>query len=150
MKMRILLGFMAMMSLGLSVNIYTDLRGYNGRLFDLGNRIFPVDLLQLSKGLRTDAFILYNLPDGLWLLSLLLVMILIWSWVETKDIIVWLTLGLWMSLFLEIFQLIGWVHGTFDLIDMMTYILTFLCSLLFLLISKFKLWKIGKHIYFHS
>lgn len=134
--------------MGLSVNIYTDLRGYSGGLFDWGNLIFPIDLSSMSLALSTDNFVRYNLPDGLWMLSLCLFFIALWG--NRKSAIPWLIFAFGMGLSLEIFQHFGITKGTFDFIDILFYLIAFVFALLIYFTLIFNKWKIGKHTYYHS
>lgn len=80
------------------------------------------------------SWVKYNLPDGLWMLSVLLFMESVWEnenhlkWMFCVPIIVF-------AFTLEILQYKGWFPGTGDLLDIVFYILA---VLLFLLLINLK------------
>jgi len=146
---RILLSMMAILSLGISVNIYTDLRGYDHGLFKWADAIFPLDLSLVGGPFSDNAFVLYNLPDGLWMLSLCLVLILVWDTIDKSFVLPWLLASLLLAYGLEVLQFYGLVTGTFDGMDIMIYTGVFLITSIFYLLQKSPKWKTGKHTYFH-
>ena len=82
------------------------------------------------KGLFGDwvqampAWVRFNLPDGLWIFSLVLALRLIWSDQEDKRIgLSLIGFVLALSLFSEWAQAMGWLSGTGDLWDVVVYIL---------------------------
>ena len=75
---------------------------------------------------------LYSLPDGLWLFSYLSVLLAVWDNVISKHNIHWLLLVPMVAIFSEIGQLFEIVPGTFDIFDLIFYLLgTVLPILLF-------------------
>ena len=141
---------MALLSFGVSVNIYTDLRGYDHGLFGWADKVFPIDLSLLGDTFTNNDFVLYNLPDGLWILSLFFLLIAAWDANNKSYVVPWLIVGLVLAYFLEVLQYHGMIVGTFDVMDIMTYSLTFLLTLIFYLLQKSHKWKAGKNTYFHS
>jgi hypothetical protein len=129
----------ALLSFGLAVNIYTDLRGYRGGLFDLGNTIFPLDLSLISADLSYVSFVRYNLPDGLWMLSLCLFLIAIWG--NRSSVLAWLFLGLAMGVSLEILQYFGIIAGTFDMVDILFYVIALVVALIIHNSLNYDKWK---------
>lgn len=81
-------------------------------------------------------WVVYSLPDGLWLLSYLIIIDSIWY--KSHSILFYcfiLALPV-IALLSEILQLFGVINGVFDIIDFLFYILAFL---FYLLINYFKL-----------
>ena len=66
---------------------------------------------------------LYSLPDGLWLFSYLSVLLAVWDNVISKHNIHWLLLVPMVAIFSEIGQLFEIVPGTFDIFDLIFYLL---------------------------
>lgn len=67
-------------------------------------------------------FIRYNLPDGLWLVSGILLLRFIWG-NDTKNCNIYICVFILFALFLEIFQYFNIVPGTFDTLDLITMVL---------------------------
>ena len=61
----------------------------------------------------------YSLPDGLWLLSYILIIGIIWDF-QTKKCIAFLALMPFFSLFHELLQWLN-LFGTFDIYDLFSY-----------------------------
>lgn len=74
--------------------------------------------------LHITTTILYVLPDFLWLYALLHSMSLIWQ--ADKRVWFWLILCTILSIGSEIFQLHGYIPGTFDYLDITAYLMAFL------------------------
>lgn len=83
-------------------------------------------LLQFIQDLRTSfkgklilpQWIIYNLPDALWILSFTNLMLLIWQLKLTKNSIFWILLAPTIGVFSELGQATGILAGTFDLNDL--------------------------------
>lgn len=92
--------------------------------------LFIGALIGLEDGLLCDYvsdtpfmnFVIYCVPDGLWYLSLLHVNELIHKQCldNRKTILDWVVLTIPYSF--EIAQLTEWIPGTFDLMDILTYV----------------------------
>lgn len=87
----------------------------------------------ILKKIRTQSFqileivpkwIIYSLPDALWLMSFGLTLQLIWK-NDTKRIrMIWTVIPCTIAVLWELFQLKHYVNGTFDLVDLLFYFLT--------------------------
>jgi hypothetical protein len=66
---------------------------------------------------------LYSLPDGLWLFSYVSVLLVVWDNAISKHNIHWLLLVPIVAIFSEIGQLFEIVPGTFDIFDLIFYLL---------------------------
>jgi len=79
---------------------------------------------------------LYSLPDGLWLFSYLSVLLAVWDNVISKHNIHWLLLVPMVAIFSEIGQLFEIVPGTFDIFDLIFYLLGTVLPILIFTNSK--------------
>jgi len=79
---------------------------------------------------------LYSLPDGLWLFSYLSVLLAVWDNVISKHNIHWLLLVPMIAIFSEIGQLFEIVPGTFDIFDLIFYLLGTVLPILIFTNSK--------------
>lgn len=109
-----------------------------------------VDYLGLSpwvKQLRTfctefplPSWVYYSLPDGLWLLSYMLFMNIIWSKKEEIQYIIWLYILPIIAIVSEILQIFISGIGTFDIIDLLSYVSAILTF------NIFTQWNVKKKI----
>lgn len=83
------------------------------------------------------SFILYNLPDGLWMYSLIWILIIIWRFAFSIWLWIYLFIAFILSIVLEFGQAVDQIPGTFDLLDIYTYIVAFFIGL-----STFLFYKI--------
>ena len=67
-------------------------------------------------------WILYSLPDGLWIFSYTTLILLIWNNTITKINIIWLVVLFTMIVIHELGQLCNIFKGTFDISDLVFYI----------------------------
>ena len=83
-----------------------------------GNSSFFIALRQNATDL--PAWVIYNIPDGLWLLSYLLMIEAIWG--NEKQRKIWFIIPVILFAFLlEVLQYIGFFPGTGDVLDMLCY-----------------------------
>lgn len=75
-----------------------------------------------SEYIFPDWFI-YNLPDGLWISSYVLISIEIWNREITRQNIFWISIIPVVAMASEILQYFGIFRGTFDALDILFYIL---------------------------
>ena len=75
-------------------------------------------------------FVIYNLPAGLWTISYIILMQLIMANARGGSRILWIySLPLCLTL-VEILQLCKFVPGTFDILDIVVYIIPIIFSIL--------------------
>lgn len=77
-------------------------------------------------------WIKYSLPDGLWLLSYLLIIDTIWNGAKNKTSLLFILLLPFVSLLSELLQYFKLFPGVFDWVDMCAY---FMAILLFVLLK---------------
>ena len=83
-----------------------------------GNSSLFIALRQNATDL--PAWVIYNIPDGLWLLSYLLMIEAIWG--NEKQRKIWFIIPVILFAFLlEVLQYIGFFPGTGDVLDMLCY-----------------------------
>lgn len=81
-------------------------------------RVFPNQIVDVLPN-----WFLFSLPDGLWIFSYISLMLYIWNNSITKHSIVWIFIIPLLTLAFEFGQLFNIVPGTFDIVDIVFYIL---------------------------
>ena len=76
-------------------------------------------------------FIKYNLIDGLWLYPFCCLMLLIWNKTKCRSSFLWLVTIFLICVLHELLQKNHIIKGTFDYIDIVSYFIAFLTSILF-------------------
>ena len=74
---------------------------------------------------KIPEWLIFSLPDGIWIFSYVVLMISIWNFKVNRQSIFWLTIIPLIAIFSEIFQIFGIVSGTFDIVDLSFYLLGF-------------------------
>ena len=92
--------------------------------FNLSAVISKLRLYTMPISDHLPDWFLYSFPDGLWVFSYLSLLLLVWDNVISKHNIHWLLLVPAIALFSEIGQHFKIVPGTFDVMDLMFYILS--------------------------
>lgn len=117
---------LSILLLSVGIGIYILFRPQNllvfGLLDDLG--LMPiVDSLRMSASvIMLPSFVINCVPAGLWTASYLIGMYLITTGASrTQKILLSLPLPL-TAIILEFLQLFGWCSGTFDLYDLVCYV----------------------------
>ncbi|MEZ4809396.1 MAG: hypothetical protein R2819_03475 [Allomuricauda sp.] len=77
--------------------------------------------IQLNDGIAN--WILFSLPDGLWIFSYVSLILLIWKNSISRNSIIWVLLIPILAVCSEIGQCFNLVPGVFDLIDFLFYFL---------------------------
>jgi hypothetical protein len=77
--------------------------------------------ITVPMGEALPDWVLFSLPDGLWLLSYLLFVRMVWADGPKRPMWAWAGLGLLVSVGHEVSQAAGLVSGTFDWADMAAY-----------------------------
>jgi hypothetical protein len=114
MKNKTITYLMVISSLVLGLIIYLAFREglIINKLIDI--KLFRNDFLGFSF---PDWFI-YSLPDGLWMFSLVLLIITYWDFNLNKSCIIWITISYLAGIMFEISQKTTLIKGTFDYIDL--------------------------------
>ena len=116
------MAFLSIIILLVACYVYVSHRGGGMVLYSLlgidGNSSLFIALRQNAKDL--PAWVIYNIPDGLWLLSYLLMIEAIWG--NEKQRKIWFIIPVILFAFLlEVLQYIGFFPGTGDVLDMLCY-----------------------------
>ena len=114
----------------LGTAIYLLFRTTNLLVFDWLGAIHLTEFVssarQFVSAVRLPDWLLYSLPDGLWLYAITCWMILIWN---RQPPLPWLLCGLALGLGGELGQALAFVPGTYQHLDMFFYITAFLLAL---------------------
>ncbi len=72
----------------------------------------------INTNIHLPKWIVYSLPDGIWIYSLTSLMLIIWYKDSSKTKYIWLLIGPILGISAELGQLINIVPGTFDNTDL--------------------------------
>lgn len=87
--------------------------------------MFKIIRIQTFQILETvPKWIIYSLPDALWLMSFGLFLQLIWKNETKRNRMIWTVIPCTIAVLMELFQATYLVSGTFDLVDLLLYLLT--------------------------
>ena len=131
-----------MFTLLLGCFIYISFRQDTLIMFNWLDRIHTLEVisdyrlftLPLAENLPT--WVLYSLPDGLWLFSYLSVLLAVWDNTISKDNIHWILLVPAIAVLIEFGQLFHIVSGTFDILDLTFYLVGAVLPILIFTNSK--------------
>ncbi|NJB83637.1 hypothetical protein [Wenyingzhuangia aestuarii] len=138
---RIIIGALPVFLGGL---IYITYRTKSLIMFDWFDKIGLseyVVVLRTNKqllNLELPNWIKYSLPDALWLFSFTYITLIIWRCQLNKQSVFWIMLAPIIGLFSELGQLLGFVPGTFDRVDLILLIIAALLPLTFITQTQFK------------
>lgn len=79
---------------------------------------------------RLPGWVLYSLPDGLWLYSFTSSMLLIWNFNITKKNVFWIFGLPSIAILSEIAQYFNLLQGIFDYIDLLCYVMAIVLALI--------------------
>lgn len=78
-------------------------------------------VLNLRPEKKLGGWVVYSLPDGLWLFSYILLMGSIWRFNLKRSLYASSPLVV-IALGSELLQIPGWIPGTFDVVDLLCYL----------------------------
>lgn len=81
------------------------------------------DLKVIRPSIKIPNWMLFNLPDFLWLYAFSNLMLLIWNHQLTFTSLSWVLSGFFIAVFSEVLQGISKIPGTFDTLDLLAYLL---------------------------
>ncbi len=129
MKVAYNIGFRIILPLFLGGIIYLIWGVENIRLVDyLLHWDFLYQIRISLQAVHLPNWVIYNLPDGLWLFALLQTLALVWN--GEKDKIMWMIVGTAMAIVHEVGQWADTFQGTFDFLDLMVYGISTIASIL--------------------
>lgn len=122
-------------SLLLGLGIYLGLRSTSSPFYTLAANLgFKSETdayrIQIQKFQYPD-WLVYSLPDGLWMFSFVLFNLTVWDFTINKQSKIWIYGSILMGLSYEILQSIVKGYGVFDWIDLGLMLLAVLVSSLF-------------------
>lgn len=121
--------------------VYLSFRSMSLRMFgwfeSLGLMGIVNELRSMCDGIHPGYFVLYNLPDLLWIVSYLLFVNAIIPKSDHKTYIFWVLLMPSMAICHEIMQGIGMAIGSFDLIDLLCYTIPPIINFLIINLTHF-------------
>ncbi len=81
--------------------------------------------------IQPPAWVLFNLPDFLWLYSLLAALRLAVTKAPKLTMIIWIFSGFLLAIVSELLQLFSLIFGTFDVCDLLFYLFALLLFVIF-------------------
>ena len=79
-------------------------------------------IVSLRPQAHYDNWLVYSLPDGLWMLAYVLLMGAIWNFNVKKSLLASLPLAV-VAIGSELLQIPRWIPGTFDIVDLFCYLM---------------------------
>ena len=108
----------------ISLSIYLLLRSSNLKFINFAENKIPLLFEARKKSLSYSHslpdFLLYNVPDALFLLAYNT--LIIWIWYPKKNSVYWIVIMLILMFLLEGLQYLGVLSGTFDVSDIYAYL----------------------------
>tara|TARA_B100000427_G_scaffold326344_1_gene334797 strand:+ start:204 stop:632 length:429 start_codon:yes stop_codon:yes gene_type:complete len=95
-------------------------------LFSIGTQIDKIRVYTVPYSEYLPNWFLFSLPDGLWIFSYTSLVLYIWKNKLKKENIFWVFIVPFISIFSELGQIFNIIPGTFDLIDLIFYLIGFL------------------------
>ena len=95
-------------------------------LFSIGTQIDKIRVYTIPYSEYLPNWFLFSLPDGLWIFSYTSLVLYIWKNKLKKENIFWVLIVPFISIFSELGQIFNIIPGTFDLIDLIFYLMGFL------------------------
>ena len=87
-------------------------------------------LLIQNSNLTLNRYLVYNLPDGLWLFSWLNFLLIIWEFEINKTSRLVIIASFLAAISSELLQGLGFLSGTYDIFDLFAYVLAIFCVLI--------------------
>lgn len=102
----------------------------------LGLMNFIDTMRNITKDFALSDFIIYSLPDGLWVSSYLLMVDVVVERDLRYTILLWSSLLPGVAILFEILQFFYVIPGVFDIFDLLCYIIPFIVYLIYLKYEK--------------
>lgn len=139
----------SILSLILGTAIYLLFRASSLKIFNwleiltIDFRSSDIRNFSISYIEKLPNWFLFSLPDGLWIFSYVCLMVCIWNFKFNYQSIFWICIIPIIAISSELGQAINLVKGTFDILDLVFYILGFCIP--FILIFNNKNYKLLNH-----
>jgi len=82
------------------------------------NGLLSEFLQSLSETINLPHWVIYSLPDGLWMLALVVLVLAIWDFKLDMRSLPWLAIAVLSGVMFEMFQGLAILSGTFDVTDL--------------------------------
>ena len=89
-----------------------------------------------TKDFALSDFVIYSLPDGLWVTSYLLMVDVVVERDSKHALLLWSSLLPGVAILFEILQFFYVIPGVFDIFDLLCYIIPFIVYLIYLRYEK--------------
>jgi hypothetical protein len=99
---------------------------------------------QFMEPLKLPTWVIYSLPDALWVFSFTSFMFIIWNYEVNRQSISWIMIPLFCALFSEFAQALNILPGTFDITDII-FILIAVWITFIIHLKKMKISNHGKY-----
>lgn len=117
----------SILTLLLGGSIYVFFRALSLKMFSwfvsLGINNSILKIRSLTENIKLPDWILFSLPDGLWIFSFISFQLFIWNNKIEKGNCIWLFCLPMVAIISEIGQLVKIVPGTFDSLDLVMYLI---------------------------
>lgn len=100
-------------------------------IIDLNSELDLIRVHTIRYANKIPNWIIYSLPDGLWMFSYVSLMLYIWKNEITKQSLLWILILPIIALCSELGQMLNKVPGTFDSADLTAYIIGALSPFIF-------------------
>lgn len=129
-KERLTGGLLSILFLSTGSLIYVLFRPTNLIMFKWLGYFQTEDFISISREkvnkILINDFVIYNLPNGLWITSLTIFLSIIWKDNQNKYFNYYLIILIGIVTLPEILQFFNLIEGTFDIVDLMVNFLFFL------------------------
>jgi hypothetical protein len=129
--------------------IYTIFRNENLVMFKwykkigIYDKIKKIRNIEEIKNIKIPEWIIYCLPDALWLLSMNYIILIFWKFRINKNSIIWITITTTIGLYSEIGQYLKVIPGTFDIKDLLILMIASIIPMIFIKDLKTKKYEIN-------
>ena len=96
------------------------------QLLQIEEAVFTFRELVFDQKDQLPNWVLYSVPDGAWVWSMTSAYTCIWKNMSSNEGAVWIGLGIVLGLGGEFGQLVHWVPGTFDVMDLVVMCCAFI------------------------
>ncbi|MFZ1677923.1 MAG: hypothetical protein WAT91_11650 [Saprospiraceae bacterium] len=135
---------LVVVSLCLGIIIYAGTRSemlfLNQFFSSVGGHYIRIFFHDVIGQIHIPYWIIYSLPDALWMLALMMTILMIWNFKLDAKSIPWIIGSVSIGLFFEFGQALHIITGTFDVTDLLFILIGASIPVLFTLV-KFRLWK---------
>jgi len=125
------LGF-SLLCLCIAFYIYIIYRAETIPLVRISNELGVNKFFNVSNDCPRKDWFLYSLPDGLWMLSYQIILTYVWKYrVKNQWYLIFSLSVLIFTITCEFLQFFGIIDGTFDMIDLIFYLVSAFLGLLY-------------------